>query len=125
MNENSDETAQLLDAVAEGIFEKQGDNVVLMDMRQLNNPVCDYFVICHAQSTTQVDAIAESVMRKVKAETREKPLHKEGLDNCFWVLLDYSNLIVHIFVEEYRKLYNLEGLWADAETENLVDKKMK
>lgn len=124
MNENSEETALLLDAVAEGVFEKKGENVVLLDMRQLENPVCDYFLICHAQSTTQVDAIAESVLRKVKADTTEKPLHKEGLDNCFWVLLDYGNLIVHVFVEEYRRLYNLEGLWADAETENLADKKM-
>ena len=110
MNENSEETALLLDAVAEGVFEKKGENVVLLDMRQLENPVCDYFIICHAQSTTQVDAIAESVLRKVKADTTEKPLHKEGLDNCFWVLLDYGNLIVHIFMEEYRRLYNLEGL---------------
>ncbi len=125
MTENIDETSLLLEAVLEGIFDKSGENVVKMDMRKLEHSVCDYFIICQAQSGTQVDSIAESVMIKVRAVTNERPLHKEGLDNCFWVLLDYSNVIVHIFTDEYRELYNLEGLWADAEIDSIKDKGLK
>ncbi len=125
MTENIDETSLLLEAVLEGIFDKSGENVVKMDMRKLEHSVCDYFIICQAQSGTQVDSIAESVMIKVRADANERPLHKEGLDNCFWVLLDYSNVIVHIFTDEYRELYNLEGLWADAEIDSIKDKGLK
>ncbi len=125
MTENIDETSLLLEAVLEGIFDKSGENVVKMDMRKLEHSVCDYFIICQAQSGTQVDSIAESVLGKVRAVANERPLHKEGLDNCFWVLLDYSNVIVHIFTDEYRELYNLEGLWADAEIDSIKDKGLK
>lgn len=123
MSENIDEASILLDTILEGVFEKKGEKVVKMDMRALKNSVCDYFIICHAQSNTQVESIAESVLWKVKSERSEIALHKEGFDNCFWVLLDYGNIIVHIFIEEYRNLYNLEGLWADAEIETMVDNK--
>lgn len=124
MSENV-ETTQLINAVLEGIFAKKGENVARLDMRKLQNSVCDYFIICHAPSSTQVDAIAEAVLRKVKTDVSEHPLHKEGLNNCNWVLLDYSNVIVHIFMEEFRNLYNLEGLWADAEIEIMKDTEMK
>ena len=123
MEENIDDTSLLLNSIIDGIFEKNGENVMKLDMRELKSSVCDYFIICHAQSGTQVDSIAESVLQKAKTEANERPLHKEGLDNCFWVLLDYSNVIVHIFMDEYRKFYNLEGLWADAEIEIVEDKK--
>lgn len=123
MDKNIYESSQLVESIIEGIFEKNGQNVVKIDMSGLENPVCDFFIITEAQSGTQVDAISESVMHKVKTGTGEKPYHKEGLDNCFWVLLDYGNVIVHIFMEEYRRFYNLEGLWADAEIENVVDVK--
>jgi ribosome-associated protein len=79
-------------------------------------------VICHAPSGTQVSAICDSVDDTVRKETGEKPLHVEGLYNCFWVLLDYGNIIVHIFLEEYRKFYSLESLWADATIEAIEDK---
>lgn len=107
----------LINSILEGIYEKKGENIVKLDMRSLENSTFDYFIICHAQAGTQVDSIAESVNVTVKRITGEKPMHKEGLDNCFWVLLDYGNVIVHIFMEEYRDFYNLEGLWADAEVE--------
>ena len=121
MTKNIDETSQLVNSVIEGIFEKNGQNVLKMDMSGLDNSVCDYFIITHAQSGTQVDAICDSVLEKVKLNIGEKPIHKEGLDNRFWVLLDYGDVVVHIFMEEYRQFYNLEGLWADAETETVVD----
>lgn len=123
MSKNIDESSQLLESIIEGLFEKSGQNVVKMDMSKLENSVCDYFIIADAQSGTQVDSIAESVLAKVKLQNGEKPFHKEGLDNCFWVLLDYGNVIVHIFMEEYRRFYNLEGLWADAVIENMEDRK--
>ncbi len=117
MSDNNQETLLLINSILEGIYEKKGENIVKLDMRSLENSTFDYFIICHAQAGTQVDSIAESVNVTVKRITGEKPMHKEGLDNCFWVLLDYGNVIVHIFMEEYRDFYNLEGLWADAEVE--------
>ena len=122
MKKKSDETDALLENVIKGIFEKKGQNVLRIDLRKLENRITDYFVICHASSGTQVSAICDSVEDTVRINTGEKPLHVEGLDNCFWVLLDYGNVIVHIFLEEYRKFYSLESLWADAAIEALEDK---
>jgi ribosome-associated protein len=112
----------LLESVIKGIFEKKGQNVLKIDLRKLENRITDYFVICHAPSGTQVSAISDSVDDTVRKEASEKPLHIEGLDNCFWVLLDYGNVIVHVFLEEYRKFYSLESLWADASIEAIEDK---
>lgn len=118
-----DDALPLLDSIFNGIFDKQGENVVKVDMRKLGNAVCSYFIICHARSSTQVDSIAGSVEISVKNVTGEKPEHKEGLDNCLWVLLDYGNIVVHIFQEEQRDFYRLEELWADADIEIVADKK--
>jgi ribosome-associated protein len=114
----------LIEGITNGIFEKKGIHVVKLDMRNLENRVCDYFIICHANSTTQVDALSYSVVETARKSAGEKPLHKEGLENCFWVLLDYGSIIVHIFQEEYRNFYNLEGLWADAVREVVIDPAM-
>ena len=122
MNDNRDETFLLVNSILEGVFEKKGEHVVKLDMRELENSVCDYFIICHAASGTQVDSIAESVSFTVKKKTGELAHHKEGLDNCLWVLIDYTNVVVHIFREEQRSFYNLEALWADAESEVVEDK---
>jgi ribosome-associated protein len=122
MKKKSDGADVLLESVIKGIFEKKGQNVLKIDLRKLENRITDYFVICHAPSGTQVSAICDSVDDTVRKEVSEKPLHVEGLDNCFWVLLDYGNVIVHIFLEEYRKFYSLESLWADASIEALEDK---
>ena len=122
MKKRSDGTEVLLGSVIKGIFEKKGKNVLKIDLRKLENRITDYFVICHASSGTQVSAICDSVDDTVRNEAGEKPLHIEGLDNCFWVLLDYGNVIVHVFLEEYRNFYSLESLWADAATEAMEDK---
>ena len=122
MKKKSDGTNVLLEGVIKGIFEKKGQNVLKIDLRKLDTRITDYFVICHAPSGTQVSAICDSVDDTVRKETGEKPLHVEGLDNCFWVLVDYGNIIVHIFLEEYRKFYSLESLWADAAIEAIEDK---
>jgi len=122
MKKKSDGAEVLLESVLKGIFEKKGQNVLKIDLRKLENRITDYFVICHASSGTQVSAICDSVDDTVRKEAAEKPLHVEGLDNCFWVLLDYGNVVVHIFLEEYRTFYSLESLWADAAIELIEDK---
>jgi ribosome-associated protein len=123
MKKKSDGAEDLLGSIIKGIFEKKGQNVLKIDLRKLENRITDYFIICHASSTTQVSAISDSVDDTVRKETGEKPVHVEGFDNCFWVLLDYGNVIVHVFLEEYRNFYSLESLWADAAIEALEDKK--
>jgi ribosome-associated protein len=121
MKKKSDGTELLLNSIIKGIFEKKGQNVLKVDLRKLDTRITDYFVICHASSGTQVGALADSVDDIVRKEAKEKPLHIEGMDNCFWVLLDYGNVIVHIFLEEYRNFYSLESLWADATIEAVED----
>ena len=123
MKQGSDGTKVLLGSVTKGIFEKKGHDVLKIDLRNLENRIADYFVICHGSSTTQVDSICNSVEDTVRKIAGERPLHIEGLDNCFWVLLDYGNVVVHIFLEEYRNFYSLESLWADAAIEAMEDKK--
>jgi ribosome-associated protein len=122
MKKKSDGTEVLLGSIAEGIFEKNGMNVLKIDLRKLENRITDYFVVCHASSTTQVSALCDSVEDIVITRAGEKPMHIEGLDNCFWVLLDYGTVIVHIFLEEYRNFYSLESLWGDAVISAMEDK---
>jgi ribosome-associated protein len=122
MKKKSDGTDLLLDSIVNGIFEKKGLDVLKIDLRKLENRITDYFVICHATSTTQVSAISDSVEDIVRVHAGEKPAHVEGLDNCFWVLLDYGNVIVHIFLAEYRNFYSLESLWGDAVITAMEDK---
>jgi ribosome-associated protein len=122
MKNRSDETEVLLNSVIKGIFEKKGQNILKIDLRKLENRITDFFVICHASSGTQVSAICDSIDDTTRKESGEKPLHIEGLENCFWVLLDYGNVIVHVFLEEYRNFYSLESLWADAAIEVMEDK---
>ena len=121
MKKRSDGTEVLVNSVVKGIFEKQGQNVLKVDLRKLENRITDYFVICHGSSKTQVDSISYSVEDTVRKETGEKPFHREGLENCFWVLIDYGDVIVHVFQEEYRNFYSLESLWADANVVKLED----
>lgn len=120
MKKKADEADILLKSIIEGIFEKKGQNVLKIDLRKLENRITDYFVICHAASTTQVSSIADSVDDATR-KAGLKPLHIEGQDNSFWVLIDYGIVVVHIFLEEYRNFYNLETLWSDAAIEALED----
>jgi ribosome-associated protein len=124
MKKRSDGTDVLLTSVVSGIFEKKGLDVLKIDLRKLENSIADYFVICHGTSTTQVDSLCDSVEDTVRKIAGGKPLHIEGLDNCFWVLLDYGNVVVHIFLEKYRNFYSLESLWADGAIEAMADKKL-
>jgi ribosome-associated protein len=121
MKKRQDGTELLLESVVKGIFEKKGQDVLKIDLRKLENRITDFFIISHGSSTNQVDSLCDSVEDTVRNETGEKPIHVEGLDNCFWVLLDYGNVVVHIFLEEYRHFYSLESLWADASMEAVKD----
>ena len=121
MKKKQDGADLLLGSVLKGIFEKKGQDVVKIDLRKLENRITDYFIISHGSSVNQVDSLCESVEDTVRKDTGEKPLHIEGLDNCFWVLLDYGDVVVHLFLEEYRHFYSLESLWADAPMEAVKD----
>ena len=124
MKNKNNETEVLLSNIIEGIHAKKGRNVLKIDLRKLDGRIADFFVVCHASSTSQVSAICDSVEETARKEAGEKPLRIEGLENYFWVLIDYGNVIVHIFTEEYRKFYSLESLWADAKIEIVEDKKV-
>ncbi len=108
---------KLLLTILDGIIEKKGKEIVNIDFTRVENAICQNFIICHGDSNTQVDAIADNVVKQVSEKLSTKVLHKEGLENCHWVLLDYADIVVHIFQKEYRDYYKLEELWADAEIE--------
>jgi ribosome-associated protein len=118
--EVKDETAILADIAVKGILEKKGKNITCLNLRNISNRVCDYFIICEGDSTTQVDAIARSVEDEVRKATGEKPYHTEGFENSEWVLIDYVTVVVHVFQKEIRDFYNLESLWADAEVQEFA-----
>jgi ribosome-associated protein len=108
-------------AVVKGIQEKKGKDIVCLDLRKIKNAVCDWFIVCHGDSTTQVDAIADSVVEETRKETGEKPWHQEGKENALWVLIDYVDVVVHVFEKEAREFYGLESLWADAPAQHITD----
>lgn len=99
-----------------GIQEKKGHEIVRLDLRELNSSVSDYFIVCNADSSTQVKAIADSVEDEIYKATQTSPWRKEGLDNAEWIILDYFDIVVHIFRTEKREFYGIEDLWGDAET---------
>jgi ribosome-associated protein len=112
---------ELVDAVVEGIQEKKGKNIVVLDMTRIDNSICKYFVICEGDSNIHVDAVADSVDDYVREKLSEKPYHIEGQDNAEWILIDYVDVIVHVFQKSVREFYNLEGLWADAKRTEIED----
>jgi ribosome-associated protein len=104
----------LVDAIVEGIQEVKGKDIVVLDLRDVPNTVCDHFVICHGDSSTQVESIARSVQEMTRTKVGEKPWHTEGERNAEWVLMDYVNVVVHVFHRDKRAHYALEDLWGDA-----------
>jgi ribosome-associated protein len=104
----------LCDAIIDGMQENKAKEIVLLDLREIPGAVCKFFVICSGDSSTQVDGISSAVMRNTRKELKEKPWHTEGKTNSEWVLLDYIDVVVHIFYKETRSFYDLEDLWADA-----------
>ena len=112
---------ELSGAVIKGLQEKKARQIAVIDLRGINSAITDFFIVCHGDSSTQVEALARSVEEIVYRELKEWPSHLEGLQNAKWVLIDYINVIVHIFQEEQRDYYGIERLWADANVTEIAD----
>jgi ribosome-associated protein len=106
----------LITQVISGIEDVKGNDITILDLREIDNTVTSYFVICSGSSNTQVNAIVNSVQRKVSKELKENAWHVEGTSQAEWVLMDYVNVVVHVFQKHIREYYDLEGLWGDAKT---------
>lgn len=114
MVKTENNTDQLISKIIEGIEEVKGQNIDILDLRELENTVCDYFIICDGTSNTQVSAIVNSIQKVASKALQEKPWHVEGLENSEWILMDYVNVVVHIFQKHIREFYDIESLWGDA-----------
>ena len=108
-------TEILSDEIVAAMLEKKAIAPVIIDFKKIQNTIADLFIICHGTSRTHVEAIADGIIMDVKKNTGQIPWHREGFENAEWILIDYSDIIVHIFQESRRNFYNLEQLWADAE----------
>lgn len=107
--------------IIEAIQEKKGHQIVSIDLTQVENSICECFIICHGESRTQVSAIVDSIEKKLKEESGIRAHHVEGLQNSQWVLMDFFDILVHVFQEEYRSFYRLEELWADGIVKTVMD----
>lgn len=105
---------QLIAQIIKGIEEVKGNDINILDLREIENTVCDYFIICNGSSNTQVNAIVNSVQKSVSKALKDKPWHIEGSENAEWVLMDYVNVVVHVFQKHIREFYDIESLWGDA-----------
>ena len=117
-NKIAQESTSISELAIYGIQEKKGNDIVRLDLRNLHSSVADYFVVCHAESSTQVKAIAQSVEEEVFKALKLDPWRKEGLQNADWIILDYVDVVVHIFKTDKREFYGIEDLWGDAEMQS-------
>jgi ribosome-associated protein len=114
-----DEARVLVNTIIEGITEKKGKNILCLNLKKVETRFCDYFIIAEGDSKIQVEAIANSVEEFATKKLHAKPFHSEGHENAEWILIDFVDVVVHIFQKDVRHHYNLEALWADAEELNL------
>lgn len=110
-----------LKVITDAMLEKKGQGVVSLDLSPIGTAISDYFVVCNANSTTAVAAIADNIIVKMQEKCGRKVLRMQGLENDFWIILDYGDIVVHVFLTEYREFYRLEDLWADAERTEYTD----
>jgi iojap-like ribosome-associated protein len=115
------ETKVLVQKITEGIQEKKGKNIVVGDLTGIEDTICNYFVICQGNSPSQISAIVDSIKEYVRKEIAVKPYAVDGLRNAEWVAMDYSDVLVHVFLPDMRNFYNLEHLWADAKLTTVPD----
>ena len=115
------EIKQLVETVTKGIQEKKGSQIVVADLTSIDSSICRYFIICQGNSPSQVEAITESVGDMVREELGEKPAHVVGLENAQWVAMDYTDVLVHVFLPDVREYYDLEHLWDDASLTQIPD----
>ncbi len=112
----------LLTLIIKGIEDVKGSDVSILDLREIENTVCDYFVICTGGSNTQVNAISGSIQKVVSRDIHEKPWHVEGEQNAEWILMDYVSVVVHVFQKHIREYYDIESLWGDAKITQIASK---
>lgn len=105
---------KLVEIIINAMQDKKAEDIVSLDLRKTGSSVADVFIICHGNSTTQVDAIASFVEDETRKKLKEKPWKREGIQNAQWAILDYVNVVVHVFLNETREFYKLEELWGDA-----------
>jgi ribosome-associated protein len=110
---------ELITSILFGIEEVKGNHINILDLREIENTVCDYFIICDGTSNTHVNAIVNSIQKTVSKGLKDKPWHVEGSDNSEWVLMDYVNVVVHVFQTQTREYYDIEGLWGDAKVTSI------
>jgi len=120
-NNENEYLKTLVNQIVESILSKKGKEIVSIDLRGVGSTVCDYFILCNGDSKTQVAAIAEGIDEQVKKNLHLDPHHREGMTYAHWVLLDYLDVVVHIFQKEYREFYKLEDLWADGKIEHIEE----
>lgn len=116
-----EQTEKLVKAIIEGIQEKKGRGITVADLSEIEGAICSRFVICEGSSPAQIEAIADAVGESARINAGEKPVNVVGLRHAQWVAMDYTDVIVHIFLPEAREFYNLENLWMDAPLINVPD----
>ena len=110
-----------LKVIADAMLEKNAQEVVSLDLRQIGTAISDYFMVCNADSAPAVVAIADNIEDRMIEKCRRKVIRTQGKENAFWVILDYGDIVVHVFQTPYRSFYRLEDLWADADREVYED----
>jgi ribosome-associated protein len=118
------DSATLIDTITEALLEKKAKDITVLDVRGLTT-LTDYFIVCHGTSDTQIGALASSVSQKTKKELGEGEWRKEGLEARRWIILDYVNVVVHIFSKEKREFYGIERMWNDAEIRRIEDQEIE
>lgn len=114
-------TEKVVNKIIEALEDNKAHQIVKVDLRKIENCFCRFFVICHGTSSTHIAGLADAVEDKVREDLDERPLHIEGLHTAQWVVLDYADVIVHIFDKEQRDYYQLEEFWADAKITEIVE----
>ena len=114
-------STQLSELVVQGMLEKKALDVVLLDLREVKNAVADYFILCSGNSDTQIDAISDSIEDEVHKVLKENPWKREGRDHREWILIDYVDVVAHVFNKDKRAYYGLEELWGDAKIQRLSE----
>jgi ribosome-associated protein len=120
-SKTTDNAAELLDIAVEAALEKKAQNVISLNFSKLKNSICKYFIICNADSHTQVSAISDNIEDKALEKLNEKVWRRNGFENAFWIILDYGDVVIHIFQTEQRNFYRIEELWADAEIKQYIE----
>jgi len=125
MQKKIDESNILLEVIVEGIQDIKGKDIIALDLRNIQGAICKYFIICTGTSNTHVNSIEKNINKKVGTEIGEKPWHVEGSGSAEWILMDYADIVVHIFQEQTRAFYKIEEFWGDAKCMNYTDEVKK